>query len=93
MLIVKYIFLSLVQGLPIGFGSRAVQGDSFHMVPLLQDDNWELPVGGVVIETKLGHGAFGDVYQGMVKEFEATDGGDLTGVAIKVMKGEVVPVV
>ncbi len=49
---------------------------------------WELHPGSVVLETKLGHGAFGDVYQGVVRRgAEEIDEGD-GGVAIKVLKGE-----
>ena len=73
--------------------SKPEDGESFQMIPLLREDCWELKTGSVVIDNKLGHGAFGDVYQGIVRrsggetKCEETDSPDLKNVAIKVLKG------
>ena len=74
------------------FEGQHKKGESFQLIPLLREDSWELVAGSVVIDTKLGHGAFGDVYQGIVKkgrgrEKDESDGIDTKNVAIKVLKG------
>ena len=74
--------------------SKPESGENFQMIPLLKEDCWELKTGSVVIDNKLGHGAFGDVYQGIVRrsgdretKHEETDCPHLKNVAIKVLKG------
>ncbi len=67
--------------------SKLHKRDNVDHIPLLNVDTWELHPGSVVLQTKLGHGAFGDVYQGVVRrgpeEIDGVDG----GMAIKVLKG------
>lgn len=74
------------------FSETHFQGaNPYNSVSLMKTDkHWELHPSQVVIETKLGHGAFGDVFQGRLKggvgtlNFES----HTTSVAVKLLKSE-----
>ncbi len=70
--------------------SKLAKGEDFDLVPLVGVDSWEISPTSIVLETKLGHGSFGDVYKGMVQRgTEETDGvNNEKKVAIKVIKGD-----
>lgn len=55
-------------------GSRALQRrNSSLRVPLtlthgtIDLDDWEIPVGSVIVDTKFGEGCFGEVHRGVVR--------------------------
>ncbi len=63
--------------------------EGFDLVPLMGSNSWELSPNGIVLETKLGHGAFGDVYRGVIQRgAEETDGINENKIAIKILKGK-----
>ena len=41
--------------------------DFDHMIDELQLDDWEVPASSIIIDKKLGEGAFGEVYRGVVR--------------------------
>lgn len=55
-------------------------------------EGWELHPSQVLVETRLGHGTFGDVFKGMIRGgvglYKSSGPLSLNGVAIKLLKSE-----
>ncbi len=61
--------------------------------PAMCPEDWELHPSQVLVETRLGHGTFGDVFKGMVRGgvglYKSKGPLNLNGVAIKLLKSKI----
>ena len=60
--------------------------------PIPEMDEWEIPVGAVIVESKFGEGCFGEVHRGIVRgplpSTRAMKSNIIVSVAIKMLKSK-----
>ena len=96
-LVLTYDFLQAYKELQLIFSSAMMPNSAVveNGTTMLQPDDWEISPEGIIMDEKLGEGAFGEVYKGIVAEtynnphiegFLKRNGNGY--VAVKFLKGE-----